>query len=249
MLRIVQSMLKKGFFSNSLIKSQNCTATGEKTLFFQMVRKGCDKGQASGQVVLDKHRKAPVRKTQLSCSSLHNAPASHFSDPQTGASIGVPVLPLPSCRALSISVRLCNPWFFHLQNGYVKMKWDEAIGVWDGLCFTVNTPQIKAIIMQRKLISLYIILTCSSAQTERFLYWGNLGCTKNDVYLCQILLLKHQGKGRFAWFPSMACEKMMEQYVGSGTFWQLWQRYHCSLPFIISHTDREGQIRQWIWQV
>lgn len=185
-------------------------------------------------------RARPVRKTHLNCSSLYHAPASHFSDPQTV------ILPFPSCRALGISVRLCNPWSFHLQNGYVKMKRGEAIGVWDGLCFTVNTPQINAIIMQRKLISLHIILTCSSAQTEHFLYWGNLGCMKNDVHLCQILLRKHQGKGQFAWFQSMACEKIMGQYVRSGTFWQLWQQYHCSLPSILFHTDHEDQIRQWI---
>ena len=24
-------------------------------------------------------------------------------------------------------IRLCNPWLFHLQNDYVKIKWDEAI--------------------------------------------------------------------------------------------------------------------------
>ena len=41
-------------------------------------------------------------------------------------------------------IRLCNPWFFHLQNDYVKIKWDEARrylrfpGGWDSKESTCN---------------------------------------------------------------------------------------------------------------
>ena len=58
---------------------------------------------------------------------LHMSFAFLLPSLDRGPSIWISALPPPCWRALGTFISLCNPWFFHLQNGYVTIKWDEAI--------------------------------------------------------------------------------------------------------------------------
>lgn len=82
-------------------------------------------------------------------------------------------------------------------------------------------------------------------ETQSFFYWANLSCTKNDVCLClPDSPAKTLGKASLLNFHPWPVRQWQDNV------WDLaplaMTPLQASLRSI--HNDREGQIRQWVWE-